>query len=136
MICFVVNRDGTLNLQIADADGSNNDPVTVFGNGEQVYNPKFEPGGKKIVFDYSFEDSRKLAEIDIETGKMNIILEEKGVDYRNPVFSKDGSKLYYASNKTGVFNIYSINTASKEVKGNETIEEVIEYDINNFKKNF
>lgn len=116
LICFVVNRDGTLNLQIADADGTNNDPVTAFQNGEQVYNPRFTPDGKRIIFDYSYEDQRKLAELEISTGVMNIILEEKGVDYRNPSFSKDGKKLYFASNKTGIFNIYSLDTASKEIK--------------------
>ncbi len=116
MICFVVNKDGTLNLEIADANGTNYDPITAFNNGEQVYNPKFTPDGKKIVFDYAFEESRKLAEIDIETGKIEFIKDEKGVDYRNPTFSKDGKKLFFASNKTGIFNIYSMNLESKDIK--------------------
>lgn len=116
MICFVVNRDGTLNLEIADANGKNYDPLTAFNNGEQIYNPKFSKDGKKIVFDYSFEESRKLAEIDIETGKISFILDDKGIDYRNPVYSPDGKKLYFASNKTGIFNIYSMNVENNEIK--------------------
>lgn len=115
MICFVVNKDGTLNLEIADADGTNNDPLTAFNNGEQVYNPKFSPDGKKIIFDFSFEESRKLAEIDIATGNIGYILDDKGVDYRNPSFSKDGKKLYFSSNRTGIFNIYSLNMETKEI---------------------
>jgi len=116
MICFVVNRDGTLNLEIADANGKNYDPITAFNNGEQVYNPKFSRDGKKIVFDYSFEESRKLAEIDIETGAIEFILDDKGIDYRNPVYSPDGKKLYFSSNKTGIFNIYSLNMENNELK--------------------
>ena len=116
MICFVVNKDGTLNLEIADANGKNNDPITAFNNGEQVYNPKFSRDGKKIIFDFSYEDSRKLAEIEIETGKISYLLDDPGVDYRNPFYSKDGKKLYFSSNRTGIFNIYSMNLESKEVK--------------------
>jgi len=116
LICFVVNKDGTLNLEIADANGTNYDPITAFNNGEQVYNPKFSRDGKKIIFDFSFEESRKLAEIDIATGKISFILDDKGVDYRNPAYSKDGKTLYYSCNKTGIFNIYSMNIESKEIK--------------------
>lgn len=115
MICFVVNKDGTLNLEIADADGTNYDPLTAFKDGEQVYNPKFSPDGKKIIFDFSHEDSRKLAEMDIETGKMDFILDKQTIDYRNPVYSKDGKKIYFASNETGIFNIYSYEVDTKKI---------------------
>ncbi|HMS65202.1 MAG TPA: biopolymer transporter Tol [Ignavibacteria bacterium] len=116
LICFVVNKDGTLNLEIADADGTNYDPITAFNNGEQVYNPKFSKDGKKIIFDFSFEESRKLAEIEIETGKINYLLDDPGVDYRNPSYSIDGKKLYFSSNRTGIFNIYSMDLENNDVK--------------------
>ncbi|HMS32546.1 MAG TPA: biopolymer transporter Tol [Ignavibacteria bacterium] len=116
LICFVVNKDGTLNLEIADADGTNNDPLTAFNDGEQIYSPRFSPDGKKIIFDFAIKESRKLAEIDIKTGEINYILDEKGVDFRNAVFSKDGKKIYFASNKTGIFNIYSLDKETKDIK--------------------
>jgi len=116
LICFVANKDGTLNLKIADSDGNKIDPLTDFNDGEQIYNPKFSPDGTKIIFDFSYEDSRKLSEIDIETGKMDFILDEKNTDYRNPVYSKDGKKIYFSSNETGIFNIYSLDTDTKYIK--------------------
>ncbi|MDQ3193382.1 MAG: biopolymer transporter Tol, partial [Bacteroidota bacterium] len=112
LICYVVNKDGTLNLQIADADGKNNKALTFFKDGETLFNPKFSPGGKTIIFDFAVEDSRKIAQINVETGVMDFILEEKGVDYRNPIYSRDGAKLYFAADKTGIFNIYSIDVDS------------------------
>ncbi|MDZ4713310.1 MAG: biopolymer transporter Tol [bacterium] len=115
-ICFVVNGDGTLNLKTADANGKNIKSLTFFKDGEAVYNPKFSSDGKKIVFDFSLEDSRKIAEIDVATGAFNIIIEENGVDNRTPVFSKDGKKLFFASNKTGIFNVYVMDTETKDVK--------------------
>jgi len=109
LICFVVNRDGTLNLQYADANGKNNEPLTSFNNGQQVFNPKFSPDGKMIMFDYAFEESRKIAAIEIATGEMKEVITEPGVDFRTATFSKDGKKIYYSSNKTGIFNIYSFD---------------------------
>ncbi|MBE2255202.1 MAG: PD40 domain-containing protein [Ignavibacteria bacterium] len=116
LICFVVNKDGTLNLQIADANGKNNDPITAFNDGEQVYNPVFSKDGKSIIFDYAWKESRKLAMIDITSGDMKFIIDKPGVDARNPELSADGKILYYSSNETGIFNVYSYNFDTKETK--------------------
>lgn len=115
-ICFVVNRDGTLNLMVADANGKNYDPITIFNNGEQVYNPIFTKDGKSIIFDFALNEARKLAIIDIESGDMEFILDHEGVDTRTPVLSQDGSKLYYSSNETGIFNVYSYAFDTKQKK--------------------
>ena len=115
-ICYIVNKDGTLNINIADSDGKNKIALTYFKNGEQIFNPKFSSEGDKIVFDYALNESRKIATIDRNTGEMEFLLDEKGVDTRNPVFSKDGSKLYFASNKTGIYNIYSYDLNTKDLK--------------------
>lgn len=114
-ICYVVNRDGTINLEISNSNGKNKKRLTAFSNGEQVYNPRFSPDGKKIIFDFSYEESRKLAEIDIETEKISYLLDERGVDFRNPSYSRDGKKLFYSCNRTGIFNIYSLNLETKEI---------------------
>ena len=115
-ICFVVNGDGTLNLYYGDANGKSHRALTTFNHGEQVFNPVFSPDGKKIFFDYSFEESRKLAQMDIATGEIEYILDETGLDYRTPYLNKSGNRLYFSSNKTGIFNIYSMDLASKEIK--------------------
>ncbi|MBS1517478.1 MAG: PD40 domain-containing protein [Bacteroidetes bacterium] len=121
-ICFVINGDGTLNLYTADASGKNIKALTLFNNGEQIYNPKFTKDGKKIIFDYAFEEARKLAEIDIETGNMEFILDQKGIDYRTPFFSQDGKKLYFSSNPTGIFNIYSMDLDSGKISQITNVE--------------
>lgn len=116
MICFIVNGDGTHNLNIADANGKNIKPLTAFNNGEMIFNPKFNRDGSKIVFDFALEDSRKIAEIDISNGSFDFILNEQNVDNRSPVYSQDGKKIFFASNKTGIFNIYSFDSEKKEIK--------------------
>lgn len=108
-MCFVVNGDGTTNLMTADAFGKNIKALTNYKDGEQVYNPKFSPDGKKIIFEFSYEENRKIAEIDLATDDFHFVIDEPGIDTRNPVYSPDGSKIYFASDRTGIFNIYSIN---------------------------
>ncbi len=115
LICYIVNKDGTFNIEISNSDGKNRRKVTNNDDGEEVFNPKFSPDGKSVIFDYAYEDSRKIATIDLSSGEMKFVVDEKDVDSRNPVYSKDGSKIYFSSNKTGIFNIYSMDLNSKKV---------------------
>ena len=115
-LVYVVNGDGTLNLEISDSHGNNPQPLTFFKNGEQVFNPKFSPDGKKIYFDYAFEHNRDVAVLDLETKNIEYLFEDPDIDTRTVSFSPDGSKMYFASDRTGIFNIYSYDMASSEVK--------------------
>lgn len=115
-IAYISGSDGTLNLFIADKDLAGKTKITSFKSGEQIYNPVFSPDGKIILMDFSFKDTRKIAKIDLDAGTMEFILEKEGYDNRNPVFSKDGTKVYYSSNETGIFNIYSYDLNTHSVK--------------------
>lgn len=111
-ISFVRNDDGTQNLFTAPAPngkGLNRKDVkqiTKFTNGEQIYAPKWSPESKSIIFDYSKQDLRQIAEVNIETGEMRFIFNDPSTDFRSPVYSKDGASIFFASDKTGIFNIY------------------------------
>lgn len=105
-IVFLVPNDGTMNMKIADYNLTNIKPLTNFSLGEQIYNPQFTPDDKKILFEYSDEEARKIAELDIATGTYEFILNKKDVDYRNPCPDKEGKGFYYSSDETGIFNIY------------------------------
>lgn len=124
-ICFVRNNDGTQNLFIAPAPNGkmiSKDQIkqlTTYTNGEQVYAPKWSPVNNTIVYDYSKEDSRKICEINVDSREITFIFNDPAIDFRSPVYSKDGASIYFASDKTGIYNIYKydlINNArmSKE----------------------
>lgn len=119
-IAFVSGSDGTTNLFITTFDNSENKTgeikqLTFFKDGEQVYNPKLSPDGKQIVFDYSIKDGRDIALISAEGGDVRFIINGQE-DSRNAVFSTDGQKLIYASDISGIFNIYQydIKTGKSE----------------------
>lgn len=109
-ICYVTNSDGTQNLFVSKSPGGKRikemTQLTSFTNGEQIYAPKWSPDGTKIIFDYSKEGSRSIAWVDVGAGTVEMLFNDSDTDFRSPVFSKDGSALFFASDKTGIYNIY------------------------------
>ncbi|MGA9117799.1 MAG: LpqB family beta-propeller domain-containing protein, partial [Bacteroidota bacterium] len=109
-IAFVVNGDGTTNLAVMNSDGTGYHVITNYADGEQVYGPKWSPRGDRIVFDYSIRDGRDIAWIKPDGSDIQFLV--KGpADTRCAAISPDGSKLYYSSDETGIFNIYSRDIA-------------------------
>ncbi len=115
LLCFVTNSDGTLNIMISDTAGNNARSVTKFTSGEQVFLPKWSPDGKKIIFGFSTKDGQDIAQIDIETAAMEIIIGGEN-DSRDPRYSRDGKFIYFSSDRTGIFNIYRLNVESKKIE--------------------
>lgn len=113
-IVFLFQKDGTTNLALIDIDGKNFRQLTFYENGEQVYNPKFSPDDNYVYFDYSYHNSRDIAKINISSGEVEFVFSED-YDVRNPCFDNNGN-LIYASDETGIFNLYSINRATGEKK--------------------
>lgn len=112
-IVFVAGGDGTINLWTMNADGTNPARLTDYSNGEQVYNPSWSPDGKTILFDYSIKDGRDLAEIPAGGGEVRFLLATPD-DERNGAFTPDGSAVIYSSDKSGVFNLYSLNLRTND----------------------
>ena len=114
-IAYVAGSDGTLNIFEVNVDGSNIRQLTKYANGEQVYNPKWSPDGSKIIFDYSLKDGRDIATIPATGGEVTFVLATPD-DERNAVYTPDGSSMIYASDQTGIFNIYRYNFQTKKTE--------------------
>ena len=119
-IVFVFQKDGTSNLGLVDVDGKNFKRLTLYENGEQVYNPKFSPDDSYIIFDYSYHQTRDIAKIDTSGAGLEFVIKTDH-DERNPSFGPDDD-LYYASDITGIYNIYKMNlkTGKREQLTNVT----------------
>jgi WD40 repeat protein len=114
-LVFVVGSDGTSNLATMNADTSNFERITSFKNGEQVYAPKWSSKGDRIVFDYSIRDGRDIAWIRPDGSEMEFLITGDD-DARSSVFTPDGSHILFASDKTGIFNIYTYDVATKSAE--------------------
>lgn len=114
-IAYVTGSDGTLNLFLMDSAGANLRQLTSFRHGEQVYNPKWPPDGTEIVFDYSINDGRDIRAVSARGGDVRFLI-QGGDDSRNAVYSPDGSKILFTSDRTGIFNIYEYNLHTEDVR--------------------
>jgi Tol biopolymer transport system component len=110
-IAFAVTADGTSNLAVVDTSGSGFRMVTAFMNGEQVYNPRWSPAGDRIMFDYSVQDGRDIASIHPDGTGLEFLVAGDD-DSRGGTFTADGRQIVFASDRTGIFNLYRYTIAT------------------------
>jgi len=113
-IVFAAEADGTMNLCAVDSDGKNFRQLTNFKNGEQVYTPKWSPDGSGIVFGYALREEQDVDRLNIADGSIDSLVPGPD-DARNPAYSPDGAKIYFSSDRTGIFNIYTYDVATKSI---------------------
>lgn len=89
--------------------------LTRFVNGRQIYHPRWSPDDSYIIFDTSVEFGRDIAKIPASGGEMTFVLNQR-YDERYPVFHPHTGELLYASDETGIFNIYGLNLDTGEKK--------------------
>ncbi|MFQ5603815.1 MAG: peptidase MA family metallohydrolase [bacterium] len=108
---YVVNRDGA-NLQKLTHDRYS------------YLHPQWSPDGKTIAFttdrgpnthiDELIFGEYNIALYDIETGTFDM-LTETGGNHINPIWSADGTEIYFISDMSGIPNIYSIELETREI---------------------
>jgi len=114
-ILFVVTKDGTQNIATVHLETKALTYLTNFENGEQVYSPRWSPSGKMIVFSVAKRDNRDIALISADGKKVKYLIEDN-TDSRDPVFSVDGSRIYFSWDKSGIFNIYSMDGNGAQIQ--------------------
>lgn len=111
-LIFIHGNDGTENLAVLDLGNKQTKDISSFESGEQLYKPRWSPDGKTILFGMSSGNNRNLYVMDLENQEIAPLLESKS-DARDAVFSRDGTKIYFSWDKTGIFNIYSIDIRNR-----------------------
>jgi Tol biopolymer transport system component len=89
--------------------------ITHFTDGRQIFHPRWSPDDSYLVFDTSIDFCRDIARIPSTGGEMEFILNAP-YDERYPTFDPTSGELFYASDQTGIFDIYSYDLETKEIK--------------------
>ena len=113
-VACVINGDGIQNLAVIDIETKFLKILTSHKNQEQAYTPQWSLDGNQIVFAKSAHHGRDLYVYDFPTNSATALLSGEA-DSRDAVYSPDGKKIYFAWNKTGIFNIYEMTLESKNV---------------------
>lgn len=118
-IVYVTNDRSTSTLRIADftADHELANARALVGSArfEQAYSPRFSPDGRSVVYSaWTSGGFRDIRVVDVETGRFRQLFHDRALD-QQPVFSPDGKRVYFTSDRSGVANIYAYDLASSHL---------------------
>ena len=112
-IVFESLRSGAQELWVADADGRNAQQLTSF-NGRRGGTPAWSPDGQSVVFDWRNEDGRGDIYMVPVRGGAPRPLTNHPADDLVPTWSRDGRSIYFASTRTGGYQIWKVSPQGGE----------------------
>jgi hypothetical protein len=119
-IAYVTNRAGTSTLRIADFTPDhrieNVKRLVPSARFEQAFTPRFSPDGLRIAYSaWTHGGYRDIRIVDVATGKFSEISHDRALD-QQPVWSPDGKRLFFTSDRTGVANIYVYDIGARTLR--------------------
>ena len=103
-VAFTSTRSGSAELWVSDSEGRNASQLTEFG-GPVEGSPRWSPDSRFLVFDGGPGVSSDLYIVSVLGGKPRRFTTEDSQETR-PSWSRDGRRIYFGSNRTGVFQIW------------------------------
>ena len=105
-LAYVVQKNNTHELQIADADGQN--PQVMLRSKHSIISPAWSPDGSKLAY-VSFETGKPVVYVQtLATGQRFPIANFKG-NNSAPAWSPNGEQLAITLSRDGIAQIYTIN---------------------------
>jgi len=102
-VACVVNKDGSERIATVDVESGNVSFVTSPVQGRQYFGLSWGVNG---ILSSRFErPSRDIVLIDTESGEEQLLVASLA-DERDPCWDRGGDGFFYASDRTGIFNIY------------------------------
>ena len=120
-VYFVSSNDRFSTLNALDLTTKETRLIKAFDIGQDVFMSSVSPDGRRIVFALSSGFARDIAIMNSDGSDFQYLLKEKH-DERNPSFSRDGKRIYYSSDKNGIYNIYEYDLS---VQKSEPITNVL-----------
>lgn len=107
-VAAIRQHRGTQNLVLVNLIDGGITELTDYQRGEQLFTPIWHPEGNLLYFAYSNNESREIKRFNIQTDEVETVISRPFADSRDPFIDAEGRFLYYASDQTGIFNIYRV----------------------------
>lgn len=107
-VAFVQSDLGTMDLALIPFEGGAHRVLVKGERGDQLSTPRWSPDGRALVFSrWRLGGERDLHLYELASGKVRPLTRDRAIDV-DPVFSADGKRVYFSSDRTGIYNIYCI----------------------------
>jgi hypothetical protein len=118
-VVYVTNDRSTSTLRIAELTAEyelvNPRALVRSARLEQAYTPRFSADGRSVVYSaWTAGGFRDIRLVDVATGQFRELMHDRAMD-QQPIFSRDGKRVYFASDRSGVSNIYAYELASQQL---------------------
>jgi hypothetical protein len=112
-VAFSAWRDGFFDIFVYDLE---TDQLTNLTD-DDLYDgsPSYSPDGRWLVYSSVIDGYQKLFRIDLEDPSRRERLTRGESHERDAVHSRDGERLYFSSDQSGIENIYSVELATGEI---------------------
>jgi hypothetical protein len=115
-VAFVSNDLGKTDLMLIPFEGGRARLLRRGKASEQVFTPRFSPDGRELIFSiWTRGGQRDIRLLELRTGKEHAITADRALDV-DPVFSADGRTIYFASDRSGIFNLYAFDRISGQLR--------------------
>jgi Tol biopolymer transport system component/DNA-binding winged helix-turn-helix (wHTH) protein len=107
-LVFMSNRSGKMEIWVSDRDGMNATRLTWLGG---VGSPRWSPDGRAIAFDATLEDHGSIFAVDTTGGGTARPVMQDKFENLVPSWSEDGKWIYFASNRTGIWQVWKVGVS-------------------------
>src|SRR4030095_12161968 len=116
-IAAIVNGDNTNQVVLIAAQGDTKGTVvktlTHSPHGTQYYTPSWSSDSKSLLLCTSRGLSRDILRLDVETGDEEFLVNSPA-DERDPRFIPAEDAIVFSSDRTGIFNLFRLDLASRQ----------------------
>jgi dipeptidyl aminopeptidase/acylaminoacyl peptidase len=105
-VAFVTNDLGNMDLALIPLQGGAHQVLQRGQRGDQYSSPRWSPDGKLLVYSrWMAGGDRDIYLLEVASGKVRRLTADRAIDV-DPVFSPDGRRIYFSSDRTGIYNVY------------------------------
>lgn len=122
-ITFVRSTDGSGNLFVFTPSSGVVRQLTAYEDGSQITEPVWHPTSNHIYYGLSRAGGRDIFRIDVGSGEIESVLDTPA-DERSPAFDTSGEKMYFSSDRTGIYNLYRVSVGEQAPQWEQLTNEV------------
>jgi eukaryotic-like serine/threonine-protein kinase len=111
-IAFASDRSGNMEIWVSDGDGSHAIQVTTLGKAESG-TPRWSPDCRRIAFDWNVAGHWDIYTVNASGGGLQRMTTDS-FDHDIPSYSRDGKWLYFASMRTGRYEVWKMPAGGGE----------------------